>query len=125
VTTDVRVILLADPDPTSRAALCQELEAASYEVRAVATGMEAAEVLMETIPRLVVLDLDLKWMSGRHLIDILKSHVHTARIPVVALTYCPTYLAGIPVLIRPIDPNRLVEIVEWLSPNDDFRWDER
>jgi DNA-binding response OmpR family regulator len=87
--------------------------------------MEAAEVLMETIPRIVVLDLDLKWMSGRHLIDILKSHVHTARIPVVALTYCPTDLAGIPVLIRPIDPNQLLVIVEGLATDDDFRGDQR
>lgn len=119
------MILLADPDPASRTALCEVLEAAGYDVRAVATGMEAAEVLMETIPRVVVLDLDLKWMSGRHLIEILKGHVHTARIPIVALTYGPTYLAGIAVLVRPIDPNRLLEIVERLPTAHDLCRDQR
>ena len=44
---------------------------------AVATGLEAAQVLMQTVPRLLVLDLDLKWLSGRQLIEVLRRNPRT------------------------------------------------
>ena len=119
------MILLADPDPESRDALCEALVEAGYFVRAVATGMEAAQVLMETVPRLIVLDLDLKWLSGRQLIEILKSHHHTARIPIIALVTFPTYLPGITVLMRPIDPQRLLDVVDRVRAGYDLHRDHR
>jgi CheY-like chemotaxis protein len=123
VITDERMILLADPDPESRGELCEALVAAGYFVRAVATGMEAAQILIETVPRLIVLDLDLKWLSGRQLIEILKSHHHTARIPIIALVTFPIHLPGTTVLLRPIDPNRLLAVVDRVSAGHDLHRD--
>ena len=44
------MILIADPHPESRAELSHALADAGHRVVAVATGMEAAQVLIETRP---------------------------------------------------------------------------
>ena len=110
------MILLADPDPTSRAVLRGVLEQAGYAVTAVATGLEAAQVLMQTVPRLIVLDLDLKWLSGRQLIGVLRHNPHTSLIPMVALGGCVEDLGGIPVLLRPVAADQLLSLVHRFLP---------
>jgi CheY-like chemotaxis protein len=110
------VILLADPDPTSRGVLRAVLEHAGYAVTAVATGLEAAQVLMQTVPRLIVLDLDLKWLSGRQLIGVLRHNRHTAVIPMVALGGSLEDLGGIPVLLRPVAADQLLAQVHRFLP---------
>jgi CheY-like chemotaxis protein len=111
------VILLADPDPKTRGALRAALEQAGYAVTAVATGLEAAQVLMQTVPRLIVLDLDLKWMSGRQLIGVLKRNPGTAFIPMVALGGSAEELGGIPLLVRPVAPDELLALVHRFLPS--------
>jgi len=106
------VILLADPDPRSRGELRSTLEQAGHTVTSVATGLEAAQVLMQTIPRLLVLDLDLKWLSGRQLIEVVRRNPHTSFIPIVALGGAVEDLRGIPLLIRPVDPRQLLALVD-------------
>jgi CheY-like chemotaxis protein len=115
------VILLADPDPSSRAELHLLLEAAGHEVVAVATGTEAAAVLMERTPRLIILDLDLKWMTGRQLIEVLRRNHHTAHIPIVALALDDDVMEGIPTLVRPIGAHDLIECVDRLLPGNGHR----
>jgi len=110
------VILLADPDPMTRGALRSVLEEAGYVVTAVATGLEAAQVLMQTVPRLIVLDLDLKWLSGRQLIGVLRHNPHTSVIPMVALGGSFEDLGGIPVLLRPVAAEQLLALVHRFLP---------
>jgi CheY-like chemotaxis protein len=110
------VILLADPDPMSRGVLLAVLEGAGYEVTAVATGLEAAQVLIETMPRLIVLDLDLKWVSGRQLISVLRHNPRTSLIPMVALGGNLEDLGGMPVLLRPVAAEQLVALVHRFLP---------
>jgi CheY-like chemotaxis protein len=105
------MILLADPDPESRARLARALEGAGHRVTAVATGMEVLQVLMQTSPRLVVLDLDLKWVSGRRLIDLLRRNDRLARIPVLAISRTDTASLGVPLVKRPVDPMDLLRLV--------------
>ena len=106
------MILLADPDPTSRGDLLTALEQAGHTVTAVATGLEAAQVLMQTVPGLLVIDLDLKWLSGRQLIEVLRRNPRTCFIPIVALAGGLEDLRGIPVLVRPVPAAQLVSLVE-------------
>jgi CheY-like chemotaxis protein len=106
------MIVLADPDPESRRELARVLLHAGYDVRAVATGMEVVQVLFETNPRLIILDLDLKWVSGRHLIDFFQRNERLARIPVLALSSSGEAPSGVPTLRRPADP---VELLRWLA----------
>ncbi|HMF39324.1 MAG TPA: response regulator [Polyangia bacterium] len=111
------MILLADPDPATRGVLRTILEEAGYSVTAVATGLEAAQVLMQTVPRLIVLDLDLKWLSGRQLIGVLRHNRHTSLIPLVALGGSDEDLGGIPILLRPVAADQLLALVHRLVPS--------
>jgi CheY-like chemotaxis protein len=111
------VILLADPDPRSRGELCNALEQAGHTVHAVATGLEAAQVLMQTVPGLIVIDLDLKWLSGRQLIELLRHNPRTYFIPIVALAGGVEDLRGIPLLVRPVDAQQLLALVGHFVPD--------
>jgi CheY-like chemotaxis protein len=115
----VPMILVADPSPDSRAHLSRVLTAVGYQVIAVATGMEAAQVLMETNPRLIVLDLDLKWVTGWRLIDLLRKNDRLARTPVLVIADAEAAdgagpMARVPVLRRPLDAGALVVTVDRL-----------
>jgi CheY-like chemotaxis protein len=110
------VILLADPDPNSRGVLRSVLERQGHTVTEVATGLEAAQVLMHRVPRLLVLDLDLKWLSGRQLIELLRRNPRTSFIPIVALGGVVEDLRGIPLLLRPVDAEQLVALVDRYLP---------
>jgi CheY-like chemotaxis protein len=110
------VILLADPDPKTRGYLRSVLERAGHTVTAVATGLEAAQVLMQTVPRLLVLDLDLKWLSGRQLIEVFRRNPRTSFIPIVALGGAVEDLRGVPLLLRPVDAEQLLALVDRFLP---------
>ena len=79
---------------------------------AVATGLEAAQVLMQTVPGLLVIDLDLKWLSGRQLIELLRHNPRTYFIPIVALAGAVEDLRGIPVLVRPVTARQVLALVD-------------
>ena len=111
------MILLADPDPKTRGALRCALEEAGHTVTAVATGLEAAQVLIQTVPRLIVVDLDIKWLSGRQLIELLRRNPRTSFIPIVALGGADEDLRGIPLLLRPVEADELRAIVDRFLPH--------
>ena len=106
------MILLADPDPDTRGELRCELEKAGHTVTAVATGLEAAQVLMQTVPSLLVIDLDLKWLSGRQLIELLRHNPRTYFIPIVAMAGGVEDLRGIPLLVRPVAARQVLALVD-------------
>ena len=110
------MILLADPDPKTRGELRAALERAGYAVTAAATGLEAAQVLMQTVPRLIVLDLDLKWLSGRQLMEVLRHNPRTFFIPLIAVGGAVEDLNGIPLLLRPVAAEHLLTLVERFLP---------
>lgn len=83
---------------------------------AVATGLEAAQVLMQTVPGLLVIDLDLKWLSGRQLIELLRHNPRTYFIPIVALAGAVEDLRGIPVLVRPVTARQVLALVDRYLP---------
>ncbi len=81
-------------------------------VTAVATGLEAAQVLMQTVPRLLLIDLDLKWLSGRQLIELLRHNPRTYFIPIVAIAGAVEDLRGIPLLVRPVVVRQALALVD-------------
>ena len=83
---------------------------------AVATGLEAAQVLIETVPRLIVVDLDVKWLSGRQLIELLRHNPRTCFIPIVAIGGAVEDLRGIPLLLRPVDAQQVLALVDRFLP---------
>src|SRR3954454_25031130 len=108
------MILIADPVPESLAELTKTLVEVGHRVVGVATGMEAAQVLIQARPALIVLDLDLKWVSGWRLIDLLRRNHHLARIPVLVLSSEPEVPSNIPVLMRPVSCDVFLETVQRL-----------
>lgn len=83
---------------------------------AVATGLEAAQFLMQTVPRLILIDLDLKWLSGRQLIDLLRHNPRTCFIPIVAIGGAVEDLRGIPLLVRPVVAEQVLALVDRFLP---------
>ena len=81
-----------------------------------ATGLEAAQVLMQTVPRLIVVDLDIKWLSGRQLIEVLRRNPRTSFIPIVAVAGAVEDSRGIPLLLRPVAAEQLRALVDWFLP---------
>src|SRR3954453_24090277 len=108
------MILIADPVPESRAQLKRALCDVGHDVVAVATGMEAAQVLIHSPPLLIIMDLNLKWMTGWRLIDLLRRNTHLAQIPVLVLSESRMGPSGVPLLTRPVDKDVFVETVQRL-----------
>ena len=51
------------------------------------TAIQQAEpTLRSRLPSLIILDLNMPGMDGRHLLDRLKQHSHLRRIPVIVMT---------------------------------------
>jgi len=72
---------------------------------------------METVPGLIVIDLDLKWLSGRQLIEVLRRNPRTCFIPMVAIAGGVEDLRGIPLLVRPVAAAHLLALVERFLPS--------
>jgi len=71
---------------------------------------------MQTVPGLLVIDLDLKWLSGRQLIELLRHNPRTYFIPIVALAGAVEDLRGIPVLVRPVTARQVLALVDRYLP---------
>src|SRR3982750_4831590 len=108
------MILIADPVPEIRAELSRTLVEVGHRVVGVATGMEAAQVLIQTRPTLIVLDLDLKWVSGWRLIDLLRRNHHLSRLPGLVLSSEPEVPSNMPVLMRPVSSDLFLATVQRL-----------
>ena len=72
---------------------------------------------MQTVPGLLVIDLDLKWLSGRQLIELLRHNPRTYFIPIVALAGAVEDLRGIPVLVRPVTARQVLALVDRYIPS--------
>lgn len=71
---------------------------------------------MQTVPRLIVIDLDLKWLSGRQLIELLRHNPRTYFIPIVATGGAVEDLRGIPLLVRPVNAQDVLALVDRFLP---------
>lgn len=74
-------------------------------------------MLMQTVPRLIVVDLDIKWLSGRQLIEVLRRNPRTSVIPIVAVGGAVEDLRGVPLLLRPVDAEQLRALVNRFLPH--------
>jgi len=74
-------ILVVEDSPSMAELYKEYLLSAGYQTTVVSTGGEALEVLKQSLPTAVILDINLPDMSG---MDVLKS-IHHQQIPVVSL----------------------------------------
>jgi len=79
-------ILIVDDDDAMALLVKDTLSAMGYEARIQANAESALLEMGRTLPDLLILDLQLKGMSGLKLCEILKSDPRTQALPVIMLT---------------------------------------
>jgi adenylate cyclase len=86
VTQPQKVVLLADNEQFSIAALSEGLEKAGYKVRVSSNGEEALASMQVSHPELVLLELVLPKMNGFELLQSMQGSDELRAIPVVVYT---------------------------------------
>ncbi len=84
--TMTATILCVEDEADLRADICEELEAAGYEVNEAGDGLQALASIKEMRPDLVLCDITMPRMSGLQLLTELRGHVELADLPFVFLT---------------------------------------
>jgi CheY-like chemotaxis protein len=79
-------ILLVEDDESTRAMLRRTLEPEAWTVAEAANGREALELIAESTPSAIVLDLMMPEMDGFELVAALREHPEWRAIPVIVLT---------------------------------------
>ncbi len=79
-------ILIVEDNPMNMELARDVLEASGYRVHCVASAGEALEVLKESLPDLILMDVQLPGLDGLDLTRTLKQDPRTKGIMIVALT---------------------------------------
>jgi two-component system response regulator len=135
-------ILLVEDDPTDAELTLRALEACGFAQRVthVSDGSEALDYVSSTgifmrhtgpMPRLILLDLNLRKLSGLHVLRQLKSDERTRNIPIIVLTssklaieVVESYKLGVnSYVIKPTDGKEFADVVAaighyWLVLNE-------
>jgi two-component system, cell cycle response regulator DivK len=79
-------ILVADDKASSRELARTILENLGYEVREAEDGIKALEAVRNSLPDLVLLDLQMPGLTGHEVLARLRNDERFTKLPVVALT---------------------------------------
>jgi len=82
----VRRVVVADDEIDIANLLTMSLEMHGYDVRTAYDGEEARELVLQTLPDLVILDWMMPKMSGIDVLTSLRARPQTREIPVVMLS---------------------------------------
>lgn len=89
-------ILVVDDNQQNLKIIGGYLQAGGYNVEFAADGEEALEIIRDSSPDLVVLDVFMPAMSGLELSELLKGDPGTRKIPILAMSAYHEYAAGAP-----------------------------
>lgn len=112
-----QVVLVIDDDPSQRDLLARFLEREGFAVRTAADGMRGLELARTFHPRAILLDVMMPQMDGWAVLSALKADPELEHIPVVMVTFVnepglSEYLGAAETLLKPVQWNRLREIIE-------------
>lgn len=82
----VASILVIEDDPSLRDTLRIHLSAAGYSVHVAADATEAIRAILTGVPDLILSDINLPYMDGFELLEVLRRDESTRSIPVILLT---------------------------------------
>jgi chemosensory pili system protein ChpA (sensor histidine kinase/response regulator) len=80
------VALVVDDSLSARRALAEFVKDLGFEVRTAGDGLEATAILEHTVPTILLVDLEMPRMNGLELTAHVRSHTHTAQVPVIMIT---------------------------------------
>jgi CheY-like chemotaxis protein len=111
---ELRTILVVEDDTDIREALVEGLVAAGFLAPAAEDGVRAMELIEESPPDLILLDLMLPRMTGWQLMEHLRENPALQDIPIVVVTaarYAGSVHPGAPVFIKPLRMPRLIQSI--------------
>jgi CheY-like chemotaxis protein len=79
-------ILVVDDDASHRALICDLLEEMRYRTREASNGREALDLLEETLPQAVLLDLRMPVMNGWAVLEALKEMPRARGLPIIIIS---------------------------------------
>lgn len=110
-------ILAIDDDPSLLELVRLHLENAGYEVLLAADGIDGGRLALSAAPDLVLVDVQMPWLSGYDLVEALKADPATRHIPVVFMTSDEAVdersgkLGAEAYLRKPVNAERLLEVI--------------
>jgi signal transduction histidine kinase/CheY-like chemotaxis protein len=110
-------VLVVDQDTAAADLIATYLVKRGYEVVKAHTADEALALALRIRPRVITLDVILEGTDGFELLQSLKDHVETAKIPIVVVSIIcdegrSCRLGASEYLEKPIDQQRLIEIID-------------
>jgi DNA-binding response OmpR family regulator len=116
-----RHVLLVEDDPTIRGWVADLLEDAGYSVLQAEDGAAGIQILRESNPNLVVLDLMLPRVSGWQFLERTREQLDRANVPVLILSAIkgkgdyPSTLGAAAWLTKPLDVDDFLRAVDDLA----------
>lgn len=111
-------VLVIDDEPTIRELLSLHLSNAGHQVRIAEDAVAGGHMVIAERPDLIILDVNMPYMSGYELVEALKRDESTKDVPVVLLTSSTDVaersrqVGAAGYLNKPVLATQLVETVE-------------
>lgn len=122
-TAYTRKVLVVDDNPDLRTVFSRAFSRQDFEVRIAADGREAIACLAESLPDVMILDLNMPYVDGFGVLDDLRGRPGGDDVKVVVVSGNPI-AARAPeaakadlVLIKPVDLRELVLLARRLTPH--------
>jgi CheY-like chemotaxis protein len=124
--SDRETILVIDDDPAVRDLMSRSLSKLDFNVVAVSSGDEGLRVAKQLHPVIITLDVIMPSRDGWSVLNQLKADPELADIPVIMVTIVDNEAMGITLgassyLIKPVDRERLVALIQKHRINDSIR----
>jgi DNA-binding response OmpR family regulator/signal transduction histidine kinase len=109
-------VLVVDDDLLMQQLVVGQLEPAGFKVVPAGDGVNALRLAREAKPQAIILDIHLPRLDGWSVLSQLKSEPHLSNIPVILVSVEEQRARGYSLgaceyLVKPIEPDRLVEVV--------------
>jgi CheY-like chemotaxis protein len=117
-------ILVVDDDHSIRELVRLHLANAGYQVLGAEDAVEAGRLVVQTAPALILIDVNMPYMSGYDFAAALKADPATRDIPVVFLTIDEDVanrageLGAVAYLRKPVSADRLLDVVRLYVPGE-------
>ena len=118
----VATVLVVDDDQAMRALMELHLLNAGYRVVLAEDAIEAGKLLRQSEPDLMIVDVEMPYMSGLELVSLMQADGTVARIPTVLIAAHERFseqaaLLGLPCLVKPFFADDFLRLVQISAPH--------